>query len=362
MPVLFYYLLQLFLQGFAQIMGIFLGLFMLIDGVESIRRYSDKVNFNWLDLSLLMLSRLPAYITLLLPSIALLTTLVVLTRLSRQNEITVMRASGISLYRILIPFLMGGVLVAAVHVILQDQIIPRTNRTFSTLQDHLLDRPVPSVTESGNLWYRSGQQIIHAEKGSLSEQSLSRVIVFRFDEARHLVSRVEAKMAHYEEGRWYLRDGVEYVFGESVQAVSFVERPWRVMLDPNRLGKKPDDPQFLSINQLRLLAERLEREGADATSHWVTLHRKLADPATTIAAILLAFPFTLRLPREGGISRSILLGLLMGFALFVVVDLSTALGLGGRLPAALSAWAPVVFFMGIGGFLFLHLADPRQKG
>jgi lipopolysaccharide export system permease protein len=362
MPLLFYYLLQLFLQGFAQVVGVFLGLFFLIDGVEGVRRYSDKVNFNWGDMFILLTLRLPSFVTMLFPSIALLTTLIVLTRLTRQNEITVMRASGVSLYRILIPFLMGGVLIAAVHVILQDQIIPRTNKAYYALKDYLLDRQVASVTKSGNLWYRSGKQIIHARKSSLEEKSLSDVIVFRFDDERHLVSRIEAKKAVYQEERWYLTEGIEYVFGGSVQAVTFKERPWRVILDPELLGKKPENPEFLSINRLRLLAERLQEKGADATTHWVTLYRKLADPATTVAAILLAFPFTLRLPRQGGVSRSIVFGILLGFAMFVVVDLSTALGLGGRLPPALSAWAPVVIFMGLGGFLFLHLADPREGG
>ena len=360
MPLLFHYLLQLFLKGFLQIIGVFLGLFFLIDGVEGIRRYSAKVNFNWLDLLLFVLSRLPSFLTMLLPSIALLTTLVVLTRLTRQSEITVMRASGVSLYRILIPFLMGGILVAAMHVFLQDQIIPRSNRAYYSIQDHLEGRQSAAVTESGNIWYRSDQQIIHAGRGDVYEQSIYEVIVFRFDTERRLISRIEASKAVFYRGRWFLYDGIEYIFGDSVQAVTFNKRPWRVHLDPKILGKKPDDPQFLSINQLHSLAQRLQSEGADATTHWVLLHRKLADPATTIAAILLAFPFTLRLPRQGGVGRSVLIGLLLGFAMFVLVDLSTALGLGGRLPPGLSAWAPVMVFMGIGGFLFLHLADPKQ--
>ncbi|MBF0447372.1 MAG: LPS export ABC transporter permease LptG [Magnetococcales bacterium] len=362
MPVLFYYLLHLYLRGFMQVIGVFMGLFFLIDGVESIRRYSEKINFNWPDLILLMLCRLPPFLTMLFPSFALLATLIVLTRLTRQSEITVMRASGISLYRIIIPFLIGGVLIASVHVVLQDQIIPRANKAYYGLQDYLLDRQAPSLTEAGNLWYRIDQQIVHAKKGSAIDKKLTDVIVFRFDKQRHLVSRIDAKVARFSRNQWSLHEGTEYVFDRSVQAVRFNVRPWRIDLDPSILGEKPDEPQFLSIGELRMLAERLEKEGADATTHWVMLHRKLADPATTIAAILLAFPFTLRLPRQGGVGRSLLIGLVLGFALFVVVDLSTALGLGGRLPAMLSAWAPVLIFLGIGGFLFLHLADPKQNG
>ena len=108
MPILFHYLLRLFLAGLLQVIGLFVGLFFLIDGVENMRRFSLKEHFNWGDLLLMMACRLPDFLTLLLPSMTLLAVLMVLARLSRQNEITVMRASGVSIYRILIPFLLGG--------------------------------------------------------------------------------------------------------------------------------------------------------------------------------------------------------------------------------------------------------------
>jgi lipopolysaccharide export system permease protein len=345
-----------------QVVGVFMGLFFLADGIESIRRFSGEVNFSWGDLIILLILRLPSFVTMLLPAITLLTTLTVLTRLTRQNEITVMRASGVSLYRILIPFLIGGVLVATLHMGLQDQIIPRTNKAYKTLANHVKNRHVSMEIESGKIWYRSDKQIIHARSGSSTQQSLNDVIVFRFDDNHRLVSRIEAKQALFNKDSWQLREGIEYVFGSSVQAVTFKDRPWRVLIDPNILGTKAGNPDFLSISQLHKLALRLQKEGGDASAHWVMLYRKLADPLTTIAAILLAFPFALRLPRQGGASWSVFFGIMLGFAMFVVIDLSTALGLGGRLPPQLAAAAPVVIFMSIGGFLFLHISEPKRGG
>ncbi|MBF0194477.1 MAG: LPS export ABC transporter permease LptG [Magnetococcales bacterium] len=362
MPKLFRYLLRLFLLGFMQVIGMFMGLFFLVDGIESIRRFSDEVNFTWGDLVVLLILRLPSFVTMLLPSITLLTTLIVLTRLTRQNEITVMRASGISLYRIIIPFLIGGAIIATLHMGLQDQIIPRTNKAYKTLANHVKNRHVSLEAESGKIWYRSDKQIIHARSGSAKEQSLYDVIVFRFDDNHRLVSRIEAEQATFKKNNWQLHEGIEYVFGNSVQAVTFKDRPWRVLIDPTILGIKAGNPDFLSISQLHKLALRLQKEGADASTHWVMLYRKLADPLTTIAAILLAFPFALRLPRQGGASWSVFLGILLGFAMFVVIDLSTALGLGGRLPPQLAAAAPVVIFMSIGGYLFLHISQPKRGG
>lgn len=359
MPLLFSYLLQQFLNGFLRVVGVFVGLFFLADGIESIRRYSQKDNFNWGDVFLLVVSRLPDFLTILLPSITLLATLLVLTRLSRQNELTVMRASGVSLYRILIPFLMGGVIISGIHILFQDQIVPRTKLAAQKLEDSIIGSENNSGVEVGNLWLKSNQSIIHVEQLLPDEKVLLDVTVFKFDDQHHLLSRLEARVAQMYQGKWILGGGVIYRYGNIIEVETFSEQPWDITLEPKQLNRAPANPEFLSLKQLRQLAERTEREGYNATRLHVLLYRKFAHPATTLAAILLAFPFTLRYSRQGGVGRSLLLGLVTGFILFVVVDLSIALGMGGRLPPILAAWAPVLFFTGIGGFLFLHLADPK---
>ena len=362
MPLIFHYLLQLFLTGFFKVVGVFLGLFFLIDGVESIRRFSQKANFNWVDITLLMVFRIPAFVTKLLPSIALLTTLLVLTLLSRQNEITVMRASGISLHRILIPFLLGGVIIAALHVIFQDQIVPRTNRMAQQQEDIVTNRKRSPGSETGNLWLRSGRQIIHAQQVMFKQRVLLAVTVFRFDDNHHLTSRLEAGSAELTDNKWELVDGMIYRFGKVTDAQQFARQKWDVGIRLEQLHRQPENTAFLSGKEMLHVVQRMESEGYDATRFLVRLHSRLAHPVTTLAAILLAFPFALRLPRQGGVTGSVLIGLLLGFSMFVVITLSTSLGVGGRLPPLLAAWAPVLFFTGIGGFLLFHLAEPRRGG
>ncbi|MEO5362952.1 MAG: LPS export ABC transporter permease LptG [Magnetococcus sp. DMHC-8] len=367
MPILFHYLLRLFLTGLGQITGLFIGLFLLIDGIENMRRFSLKPTFDWEDMLLMMLFRLPDFVTLLLPSIALLTVLMVLARLSRQNEITVMRASGVSLYRILIPFLLGGLGVAIGQLAMQDHLVPWSKQAAQTLEDRFLGYENPVQADMDNVWLKAmspegERQLIHLQQALPDERVLLNVTVFAWDADQRLRSHLQARSARLEQGRWTLSQGIIHQYGERVTAEKFAQRPWPVILEADQLNRTAINPDFLSFEQVRHLIERTEREGYDATRLWVLLHGRLSQPATTLAAILLAFPFTLRLPRRGGVTRSLLLGLLIGFAMFVVINLSQALGLGGRLPPVLSAWAPVFFFTGIGGFLLIHLADPRRQG
>ncbi|MBF0461045.1 MAG: LPS export ABC transporter permease LptG [Magnetococcales bacterium] len=361
MPILFHYLLRLFLTGFLQVIGLFVGLFFLIDGVENMRRFSLKEHFNWGDLLLMMLCRLPDFITLLLPSITLLAVLMVLARLSRQNEITVMRASGISIYRILIPFLLGGLLVATGQLVAQDRVVPWTKRMAQNREDYFMGQ-APAQADMDNLWLKSDHQLIHVQQVLPNEQALLDVTIFAWDAEQHLRSQIRAHSAQMRQGQWTLSQGIIYQYNTQVVAERFVQRDWPVTLNAEQLNRTAVNPDFLSFEQINRLIERTEREGYDATPLRVLWHGRLSQPATTLAAILLAFPFTLRLPRRGGIARSLLLGLLIGFLLFMLADLSQALGMGGRLPPLLAAWAPVLFFTGIGGFLLVHLADPRRQG
>ncbi|WP_130470813.1 LPS export ABC transporter permease LptG [Candidatus Magnetaquicoccus inordinatus] len=367
MPILFLYLLRLFLVGMGQIIGLFIGLFLLIDGIESIRRFALKPAFNWADMFWMMLCRLPDFITLLFPSITLLAVLIVLARLSRQNEITVMRASGISLYRILIPFLLGGLLIASTQLLLRDQLVPWSKRLAQNLEDRLLGQENPSPTDMDNLWLKvwtqqGGRQLLHVQQLLPDQRVLLNLSLYEWDADHKLRSHIQARSAHMVKGEWILNQGIRYQYEPTLVAERFIQLPWPAILGSDQLNRTAINPDFLTFEQLNRLIERTEREGYDATRLHVLLHSRFSQPATTLAAILLAFPFTLRLPRRGGITRSLLLGLLIGFTLFVVADLAQALGLGGRLPPPLAAWAPVCFFAGLGGFLLIHLADPKRQG
>nr|CRH06619.1 putative Permease YjgP/YjgQ family protein [Candidatus Magnetococcus massalia] len=367
MPILFRYLLQLFVQGFLKVLGIFVALFFMLDGAEQIRRFGGQDHVQWQDLVELIALRMPLFFVQFLPAIALLTTLFVVTRLTRLNELTVIRAGGVSLMRILIPFILGGMIVSGTQVILLDQVVPRTNalakqmeRHFSSPQNDSRQGELTSKAQElrNNLWIRDRGRILHARQAYSGEGLLLDVTLFQFTPGHDLTERLDARKAVRQGDQWILHDGQRHTFNpKETQSTPFKEHAIRMHLNDEQLIRVTPQPSELSLQALWQHANRLVREGYDATPYWVTLYRKMADPITTLAAILLAFPFALRLHRMGGTFRSMIAGFVTGFVMFVVVDLFTALGLGERLPPLLSAAAPVLFFISIGIFLLLHLEE-----
>ncbi|MBF0626140.1 MAG: LPS export ABC transporter permease LptG [Magnetococcales bacterium] len=363
MSILFRYLLNGFLLEIVKILGVFVGIFFLLDGAEQIRRFSDAPQSGWHNLIWLLGLRMPDFLVQLLPPIVLLATLTRLSRLARLNEITVIRAGGISIYRVMVPFLVGGLIVAGLQMMIQDQVVPRTNQRAKLLAATMEnDQSATALTgEAEELWLRDGARVIHAEQTSLIKQALFGVTVFQFDANHVLVSRTDARRAEFRAGQWWLIGGYHYDLAGETPPEPFDIRPWQVVqLEMEQLDRNTPQPEALPLGRLWQFAERLQREGYDPTPYMVVFHRKLADPALILAAILLAFPFALRLHRMGGTTRSVLTGVLSGFLMFVAVALSTALGLGGRLPPLVAAWAPVLFFVSLAGVMLLHLEEQTR--
>lgn len=365
MPILYRYLMNLYLGSFLNVLGVFVGLFALLDGVEQIRRFAGKAGVEWGDMLLFILLRLPEFLLQFVAPMAMLATVFTLIRLVRQNEITAMRASGLSIYRILIPFLLGGLVVAGGQMLLQDQVIPRFDPISRSLYDYLKsDGRAPLMVQNRELWLRDGPHILNAKKVLARERILRQVSIFTFNADLEMIQRVEAERMVWREDGWHLVNGTRYHFLGATQVERFTESPWQGNLEEERLGQSTLQATSYSMGELLDQIQMLRQEGYPTTTYQVTLQRRLADPATTLTAILLAFPFSLRLQRLGGSGRTQAAALAMGFALFFLVDLSTALGMGARLPPWLSAWGPTAFFFGVGAFLLMHLeeesATPRR--
>ncbi|MBF0159016.1 MAG: LPS export ABC transporter permease LptG [Magnetococcales bacterium] len=362
--ILFRYLAGHFFRSFATIVVFFAGLFLLLDGAEQMRRFARYSSTSWPDLLLLIGLRLPDFILRFLPPILLLATLLAVTRLSHNNEITAMRAGGIPLRRILLSFLIAGGVVTLSQGLLLNHVIPVTALVSSQMMERMKQgqsamQPVGelfSTSHDRDLWLRDRDWIIHAEQAVAQQGVLFDVMIFQFDNDL-LRTRIDARKAEFRDGSWSLVDGTSYQFGAVMKAQKFTAMPWQSQLDMAQLNRSTPAPAHLSFSQLRRYADRLQREGYDAVLYQLARQRRMADPVTTLASVLLAFPFAVRLHRMGKVRRSLATGVAVGFVLYIIVDLFNSFGEHHRLTPELAAWSPVAMFTGFAAFLLLHLED-----
>ena len=102
------YLISSFLKKLLNILTIFVVIFLVVDIIDHIDKILDNsIPFN--DISMLYLYSLPQYINIAFPMAVLISTVMTMTLLQKNNEVTALKASGVSIYRLATPFFVIGI-------------------------------------------------------------------------------------------------------------------------------------------------------------------------------------------------------------------------------------------------------------
>ena len=138
---------------------------------------------------------------------------------------------------------------------------------------------------------------------------------------------------------------------------------WRTLtsvpttLSPERLENSFASPETISFWDLPDFIRAIEAVGFSAQEHRLHWHAMLALPLLLAAMLVVGTTFSLRLARHGKASVMVVAGLTAGFAFYILSDVVFAIGLSGRLPIALAAWAPAGIAMLLGLATLFHIED-----
>jgi LPS export ABC transporter permease LptG len=288
------------------------------------------------------------------PFAVLLAGLTGLGILSKNNEDTAFRASGVSLRRLAAPVLAAAALGAVCSFALSEYLLPFAEQRQTLYRNEIYGRDTAAKNLGDRNWYlASNGAIWHREEGDASKQTLYAVSVFDFDSGFNLLRRTAAREASWAGGAWRLRQGWSREFGGEeapVQFQSFAE---------SRLGGDPPQavtaarrrPEEMRFRELERLTHRLKAGGYPTASLETALQMKLAQPAMLPIMALLAVPFAFRVGRRGALA-GVGLGLVLGILALIAAAFLTKLGDVGALPPVLAAWSPNVLF-GLAAVYFL---------
>ena len=353
MTVLSRYLFREFLRAAAACILGFLLLFLLIDFVDHAEKLLQH-NAGLREIGWYYLTRVPGIFVLISPVGTMLAVLVAVSLRVRSNELTAIFSSGVSLLRVCVPILVGCALVSALSLLCSEVLAPAANR-YSREIERLRVRPEKVAAQfSGNrYWMRGERGILSAQVVDGTSRSLRGFQYIEVDQDFRPLRRIESRRARIlPDGAWELAEGRERIFGETPSVAVFSIRTYRFpeTMDGFIEGETP--PEEMTYAQLSGYVGELRRKGFEARGYETDLYAKIAYPLLNVLISMLAIPFAMRSPRSGGVWRSIGLGLLMGFACWVVLSASLSLGRKGMLPALLAAWLPGVLFAGSGAALF----------
>ncbi len=359
------YIARRFLAMFALVFGVFLGILMLIDVIDQLRRHSDSAITTGQAFVLSALN-VPESLYQILPLVMILTAIALFLNLARSSELVAVRAAGRSGLRFLLaPVLVAG-LLGALAVAVFNPLVAATTKEYR-LRSAAMGQDGGSILSisADGLWMRQGgdggQTVIQANRANPDGSELYDVSFLSFGPDDGLKDRLIAKKARLEPGAWVL-DGVKRwpLTAANPEAVAEnVVGQLRIATDltQNRLRDSFGKPNSVAFWKLPSYIAGLERAGFSARSYQVWLQMEFAQPLLLIAMVLIAAGFTMRHARFGKTGSMVLLALLGGFFIFFLRNFAQVLGENGQIPIVLAAWAPplTAAFMALG--LLLHLED-----
>lgn len=327
----------------------------------------QKQGVSLVNIAYYYLLQSPSFLKIVLPMGLLLALLYSLTRHARCNEITAIRAAGISLWRICLPYLAVGAGASVCLFVLNERWAPQWAERaeqirFSGETGSPGDEAKRVVRQLGFVNAREGRRWM-IERYDLETGDMNRPQIHWY-EADGRQHSLYAEQGVYTNGGWLFLNAREYMDAghsnrpmEPLPAMERKEMAWLnetpeqirsevwISQRQSKLAdtKKADVPLAVLINYLRL-HPKPDKE----ISPWIRtmMHVRIASPWTCLVVVLIALPFAGATGRKNlfvGVASSI--GIV--FAFFVLEQFSIALGAGGHIPPLLAAWLPNTTFSAI---------------
>ncbi len=267
--------------------------------------------------------------------------------LASGSELIVMRASGLSLVRLTRSVLQAGLLLS-LAVLLAGEFAAPPLEQFAREQRAVAKGENLSIRGGRGFWARDGNDFIHV-RGVLPGVRLVDINIFKVSPEARLETVTHAEGARYQAGRWVLEEvsrsvlGGDKVLTEQLSNLTVVSA-----ISPQILEVLAANPEDLSMRDLRVYVDYLERNGLDAQGYRLALWRKLLAPLAYLAMLVIAMPFVFGPQRSVGVGQRLLVGLLLGLAFFLINYLLGNVVLLYGYPPLVGAALPSLLFLGAG--------------
>jgi LPS export ABC transporter permease LptG len=306
----------------------------------------------------------PSMVYTITPLAVLIAVLVTFGVLNRNSEIIAMKATGISLYRLVIPVVSISAVLAMCLFMFDDYYLPAANRRQEALRSTIKGRPPQTFLHPEQKWMfgqsHPGEQghIFYYQFFDPDDNAFVNLSIFEFNPSTFALSRrIFASRAVWDERTksWRFNSGwVRNIDVNNSQYSEFTSTSFaEIHEDPGYFKKENLQSQEMNFAQLDTYIRDLRQSGFDTMRLRVALWHKLAYPLIAVVMAVLAIPFALSMGRRGSLT-GIAVAISVALAYWVVDGLFSAMGNVNYLPAALAAWSPDVLFGLAGGYLLLR--------
>lgn len=303
----------------------------------------------------LLLYRLPAFLVLTFPVALLGSSELAIAQMSTTNEITAMRTGGISFRRIMLPFVIAGVLISILSFSTNEYIVPEANHiSQNIIREIVLQKGPPNIQR--NVFFRDAENR-YFYINRLDEQNMIMREIMIYEMTRERFPRViTAAEGRWVVDTWQLKYGTIYNYNEDgkiTYEMSFQDMEIQVKDELQDFFKNQRTPQEMKSTELKQQIQILRDAGVDTKNFEVDYHVKFSYPFSGLIFALIGVPLGIQMKRSNK-ATGIIISIALVFLYYVLYSLCRSLGRGGMVAPLISCWIPNVIFLALGVFLVIR--------
>ncbi len=314
-----------------------------------------------------LLLRMPQWIVYAFPMSMLLAALMAYSRLSSDSELTAIRSFGVSVYRLVFPAIIFSLLVTGLTFFFNEWLVPASNYQASVIVDRILDADKPTFKER-NIFYPEYTKVeqpdgdretvltylFYAEQYDGEKMQGLTVL----DRSQIGVSRIvtsESATWNIKENTWDFFNGTIYFVapdGSYSNILRFERQQLQLPRAPLDLAEKGRDFNEMSIMQARERLEVVKYSGSDKKIRKlkVRIQEKIAFPFLCLVVGLVGAALGCK-PQQTGRATSFGISVLVIFSYYLLIFMTSRLGLLGVLSPFMAAWLPNFIGLGVAAML-----------
>ena len=291
----------------------------------------------------------PEIIRLITPIAVLLASLFTAGKMANLNELTAIKASGISLYRFMAPFFITSILISVFSIYFGGYVVPMANKHRIYIERNYMKKDV--VYFGSNIFFQDSKtRIVTISYYDLNAGMADNVSIQEFNpnDKTKLIMRTDALRMKYDISKacWVLMSGATRTFSDSSETLQdFAVKDYKGLnFKPEDVVTKQRKLEEMTLTDLKNFADEQYHTGNDPTATMIEYHSRIAFAFSSIIVVLFGLPISAS-RRRGSLAIQFGINLLITFLYLVFMKVSQAFGKSGVLNPLITAWFANFIFL-----------------
>lgn len=302
----------------------------------------------------------PEMISFVLPVSILTAVLLTFSIMSKNNEMTAVRVSGISLYRIAVPAIVVGIIFSLLYFFVQETITPDANRNAGKILNKIYKRTIGPDTEIYKNWIAGKNNTFYFYSYLDTRNKKKKYKDFNIlmlNDDFSIKKRISARTAAWKNKKnLVLTSGFirEFINNTPVKYSIFGKKIFEIEEGRSYFSKKLSFGQHMNISRLKEYIKYLKKNRSDTGRYEAKLFYHYAFPFSSFIMVLIAIPFSFKMGKKGTLF-GIGIAIAISMVFWAVLSIFSAMGSASILSPFISAFAPIVIFASISVYLFVNI-------